>query len=156
VRLWSLHPQYLDAKGLVAAWREGLLARAVLRGETKGYGHHPQLHRFREHPSPRRAIDAWLAGIHAEATARGYSFDRSKIGPLRKLTPIPVTRGQLAYEWAHLLRKLARRAPAQLEIVRQVKRPRCHPLLRSRPGPIAAWEKVGAPPKPTRRRPRKR
>jgi len=156
VRLWSLHPKYLDAQGLVAAWREGLLARAVLRGETRGYGHHPQLHRFREHPTPRLAIDAWLAGIHAEATLRGYSFDRSKIGPRRTLAPIQVTRGQLAYEWAHLLSKLARRSPAKLEDVRLVKRPRCHPLLRCRPGPVAPWEKIGAPSKPTRRHPRKR
>jgi len=156
VRLWSLHPKYLDAQGLVAAWREGLLARAVLRGETKGYGHHPQLHRFRDHPTPRLAIDAWLAGIHAEATLRGYSFDRSKIGPLRRLAPITVSRGQMAYEWAHLLRKLASRSPAQLALVRLVKRPRCHPLLRSRPGPIAAWEKVGDSTKPTRRGHRKR
>jgi hypothetical protein len=129
VRLWSLHPKYLDA---------------------------PQLHRFREHPSPRRAIDAWLAGLHAEATLRGYSFDRSKIGPLYKLTRIPVTRGQIDYEWRHLKRKLARRSPAQLAKVKLVRRPHCHPLLCARPGPIAAWEKVSAPPKPTRRRLRKR
>ena len=32
MRLWSLHPCYLDPAGLVAVWREGLLARAVLRG----------------------------------------------------------------------------------------------------------------------------
>jgi len=30
MRLWSLHPRYLDAKGLVALWREGLLAQKVL------------------------------------------------------------------------------------------------------------------------------
>ena len=36
MRLWSLHPRYLDAKGLVALWREGLLAQAVLKGQTKG------------------------------------------------------------------------------------------------------------------------
>lgn len=32
MRLWSLHPSYLDAVGLVALWREGLLARKVLQG----------------------------------------------------------------------------------------------------------------------------
>jgi len=25
MRLWTLHPKYLDARGLVALWREGLL-----------------------------------------------------------------------------------------------------------------------------------
>jgi carboxyl-terminal processing protease len=29
MRLWSLHPKYLDAQGLVALWREALLAKAV-------------------------------------------------------------------------------------------------------------------------------
>jgi hypothetical protein len=43
MRLWSLHPQYLDPQGLVALWREALLAQAVLRGKTRGYKHHPQL-----------------------------------------------------------------------------------------------------------------
>lgn len=31
-----MHPRYLDAKGLVALWREALLVQAVLRGETRG------------------------------------------------------------------------------------------------------------------------
>ena len=43
MRLWSIHPRYLDSMGLVALWREALLAQAVLRGETKGYKFHPQL-----------------------------------------------------------------------------------------------------------------
>lgn len=142
MRLWSLHPKYLDAKGLVAVWREGLLARAVLRGETRGYRNHPQLQRFRAHPSPRLAIDAYLCGIYAEAEARGYAFDRSKIGRLRKIRPIAVTRGQVAHEWAHLMRKLAKRAPRQLETLGEVRRPACHGLFRSRPGPVADWERT--------------
>ena len=48
MRIWSLHPRYLDAKGLVAVWRETLLAKHVLEGKTKGYKNHPQLNRFRE------------------------------------------------------------------------------------------------------------
>ena len=63
MRLWTLHPKYLDAQGLVALWREGLLARAVLRGMTKGYRHHPQLQRFRAHASPRAAINLYLEGV---------------------------------------------------------------------------------------------
>jgi hypothetical protein len=31
MRIWSLHPKYLDSKGLVALWRESLLAKNVLR-----------------------------------------------------------------------------------------------------------------------------
>jgi hypothetical protein len=66
MRLWTLHPRYLDAQGLVALWREALLARAVLRGETRGYRHHPQLLRFQAHAQPRTAISVFLAGVHAE------------------------------------------------------------------------------------------
>src|SRR5262249_39183930 len=79
VRLWTLHPKYLDAQGLVALWREGLLARAVLKRQTKGYRRHPQLARFRAHPSPLSAINAYLRTVLIEAEARGYAFDRRKI-----------------------------------------------------------------------------
>lgn len=37
MRLWTLHPKYLDPKGLVALWRETLLAQRVLAGRTRGY-----------------------------------------------------------------------------------------------------------------------
>jgi hypothetical protein len=142
MRLWSLHPRYLDAQGLVALWREALLARAVLRGRTRGYRHHPQLARFRAHASPRLAISAYLAAIHAEAAVRGYAFDRLRIGVVRRVAAIPVTRGQLDYEWAHLRRKLAARSPAQFDKVRRLARPACHPLFRCRAGAVADWERT--------------
>jgi hypothetical protein len=146
MRLWSLHPRYLDARGLVAAWREALLARAVLRGETRGYTRHPQLERFSAHPSPRRAISAYLAGLHAEAVARGYAFDRDKIGPVHAVAPIAVTDGQLACEWQHLLGKLQLRDAARFDALRDVSRPDCHPLFRSCAGPVAPWERAPVPP----------
>lgn len=143
MRLWTLHPKYLDPQGLVALWRETLLARAVLRGKTKGYKHHPQLARFLSHASPRLAISAYLAGIHAEATARGYSFDRSKIGPVRAVEPISATSGQVAHEWKHLLRKLSKRSPALYRQWCDIRSPQCHPSFRIKPGSIAPWERVG-------------
>ena len=142
MRLWSLHPRYLDAQGLVALWREALLARAVLRGRTRGYRAHPQLLRFRDHGTPRAAISAYLAAVHAEAARRGYAFDARKIGPRRRVARIVVTRGQLQHEWRHLLRKLARRSPAQYRRWRRVRAPQCHPLVRLQPGPVAAWERA--------------
>ena len=142
MRLWSIHPKYLDAKGLVALWREALLARAVLRGRTRGYRHHPQLDRFRSHASPRSAINAYLAAVHAEASARGYAFDRAKVGPVRPVPPIVVTRGQLRHEWAHLLAKLAVRSPACHARWKGLERPACHPLFVPRNGPVAAWERA--------------
>src|SRR5262245_23293839 len=99
MRLWSLHPRYLDARGLVALWREALLAQAVLRGRTKGYVHHPQLERFRDRPSPAAAISQYLLAVLDEAERRGYRFDARKIGRARSSGRIPVTRGQLDREW---------------------------------------------------------
>jgi hypothetical protein len=144
MRLWSLHPQYLDPQGLVALWREGLLARAVLRGETRGYRHHPQLERFQSQTAPRSAINSYLAAVHAESQARGYAFDRTKIGPLRSVKPISVTTEQLSYEWQHLLRKLAVRCPGVYQQLRSVRSPQCHPLFRQRPGPVESWERARA------------
>jgi hypothetical protein len=150
MRLWSLHPRYLDPQGLVALWREGLLARAVLRGETRGYTRHPQLERFQTHAQPRSAINAYLAAVHEEATRRGYSFDRSKLGPVRAVPSIVVADGQLEAEWEHLRRKLAARSPewlAQLEGLGLgpadgIGLPACHPMFRRRPGPVASWERA--------------
>ena len=133
---------YLDPQGLVALWREALLARAVLRGETRGYLRHPQLDRFKAHPHPRLAITSYLAAVHTEATRRGYAFDRSKIGPVRAVESIPVSAGQIAFEWSHLQRKLATRSPGMLARLSQVCHPSCHPLFRIEPGPVAPWERA--------------
>jgi len=141
MRLWTLHPRYLDRQGLVALWREALLARAVLRGRTRGYTRHPQLERFRAHPAPRRAISAYLAVVHAEAEARGYLFDRTKIGPLCEVARIPATTGQIAHEWAHLLAKVGRRSPEHVARLRAVGFPECHPLFVAVAGPMEPWER---------------
>lgn len=142
MRLWTLHPKYLDARGLVALWREALLAQAVLNGETLGYTRHPQLDRFRALTSPRTVIAAYLRAVHVESVDRGYHFDGSKIGSDRNAGLIEVTRGQLNYEWRHLLAKLQRRDPARWEVFKSMTRPKPHPLFRIKPGPIEAWEVV--------------
>ncbi len=141
MRLWSVHPGYLDPQGLVALWREALLARAVLRGHTRGYRHHPQLERFKIHRRPRSAISTYLAGIYADATMRGYSFDQAKVGNARTGVRIPVTEGQLAFEWEHLLRKMSVRSPSRYRQWRSTRLPRCHPLMRCCAGPIEPWER---------------
>lgn len=143
MRLWTIHPQYLDPQGLVAVWREALLARAVLRGQTRGYRHHPQLQRFRAHASPRYAINAYLSGIHDEALARGYAFDKRKVGPVRRVNPISATTAQIAHEWQHLLVKLARRSPVLRRRLRAIEVPQCHPLFMPVPGSIESWERGG-------------
>lgn len=141
MRLWSLHPRHLDPQGLVALWREGLLARHVLHGLTRGYRNHPQLDRFKAHPQPQHAIDAYLAVVQEEATARGYRFDRSKLGPILRVAPIVVARGQLEHERAHLLAKLAQRNPQLHERWRDAAFD-VHPLFTPVDGGIAAWERA--------------
>lgn len=143
MRIWSLHPRYLDPPGLVALWRETLLAKAVLRGATKGYRQHPQLERFKAHPQPLAAIDAYLDEVHREATARGYRFNRTKIGPVQEVDRVPVTQGQLRREWEHLMAKLSARSPALFERWSGVHEPDCHPLFQPVPGPVEAWERAG-------------
>jgi hypothetical protein len=141
MRLWTLHPRYLDARGLVALWREALLARAVLRGETAGYRHHPQLARFRSSPRPVSALNRYLVAIYQEAVARGYRFDRRKLGRAGRGPRLRATQGQLSHEWRHLLGKLRRRSPALYRQLRGIRRPRPHPLFRIAPGPVASWER---------------
>ena len=156
MRLWSLHPKYLDPQGLVALWREALLAQAVLRGKTNGYRHHPQLERFTSHRSPRLAINAYLGSIFAEATLRGYDFDHRKIGPIRAVPRISVSEGQLLHEWQHLLQKLSARSPALHSRWRNVSSPAHHPLFRARPGSKASWERSTAVPNKSRERTREK
>lgn len=139
MRLWTLHPRFLDTKGLTAVWREGLLARKVLRGETRGYTRHPQLIRFRAHPDPLAAIDAYLAAILGEARERGYNFDASKIDERAAAAPIRETTGQLGYEWLHLLDKLRRRAPDRFNDLHG-QSPAPHPLFVLEDGDVQDWE----------------
>ena len=141
MRLWTLHPKYLDPQGLVALWREALLARAVLRGETKGYRHHPQLLRFSSHATPKLAINAYLRSVLIEADARGYAFNRAKAGRVLPSAQIQSTRGQLEYEWQHLMAKLQARNPVLYRQWRSVSVPQPNPLFRIRRGVIEPWER---------------
>ncbi|MDH4191978.1 MAG: pyrimidine dimer DNA glycosylase/endonuclease V [Betaproteobacteria bacterium] len=157
MRIWSLHPKYLDARGLVALWREGLLAQAVLRGETNGYAHHPQLLRFQERSSPVGFIAEYLRGVHGEAVDRGYHFVGAKISRSRAPGLLAVARGQLAFEWHHLIEKLRARDPEWLARISTVKNPQPHPLFRVVRGNVAQWEKAASPPnRPLQRTRRKR
>jgi hypothetical protein len=144
LRLWSIHPSYLDQRALVAVWREGLLARAVLRGATRGYRHHPQLARFRSHSAPVSAINNYLRGILLEAQERGYNFDKKKIGPVCNDDAISVTSGQLLFELAHLRKKVSNRAPLELARLPETRGVKSHPLFKRRNGPIEGWERGAA------------
>lgn len=141
MRLWSLHPQYLDAQGLVALWRETLLAQAVLHNETKGYRNHPQLDRFKACPDPQSAMSIYLQSIHQEALRRGYSFNAAKIKPAGQIIRLAVTEGQLQYEWSHLLKKLSQRSPDLYQRWHACTELEVHPMFQRVAGGIESWER---------------
>jgi hypothetical protein len=142
MRLWSIHPKYLDVRGLVALWREALLAQAVICGQTRGYLHHPQLKRFKASRRSEGAISEYLRHIHSESLQRGYAFASDKIRPARYSGLICVTRDQIAYEWHHLLAKLETRNPRWKAQLNDVRRPAAHPLFRIVPGGVEGWERI--------------
>lgn len=147
MRIWSLHPEYLDPRGLVALWREGLLAQAVLLGKTRGYLHHPQLDRFTMQPDPVGCIAEYLRVVYQEATRRNYCFAAEKINAARSPGHITVPLGQIEFEWHHLLDKVKNRDPRWMSRLAEVKMPRPHPLFLEVPGGVAAWEKRTVRPK---------
>ena len=142
MRLWSLHPKYLDAKGLVALWREGLLARTVLREHTKAYQNHPQLERFKRSSNPKTALDAYLGFVLEEAAGRGYQFDNSKVSRPKPVPRMHVTNGQLEFELGHLRKKLWKRDRKAHRNLREVQIPEPNPSFIVVPGGIEAWERL--------------
>jgi hypothetical protein len=143
MRLWSIHPKYLDTKGLVALWREALLAKKVLQNRTKGYKKHPQLNRFRDQLSSVNMINLYLAEILKESRKRNYNFDAGKVGSVRDVNyKIPVTTGQVQFEYAHLMKKLKKRDMAKYHRLKGRKKIETHPLFELMPGKIEEWEKL--------------
>lgn len=140
MRIWSLHPKYLDSKGLLALWREALLAKNVLEGKTKGYKNHPQLNRFKSTVNPVHSIHYYLKFVQEEAEQRNYRFDKDKIDFQTPATRIAVTTGQLDFERLHLSRKLAVRAPQLLTRITTNPELDLHPMFDLTVGPVADWE----------------
>ena len=142
MRLWSIHPEYLDAKGLVALWREALLAQNVLLGNTKGYKKHPQLDRFKNTGNPVGAIASYLRSIIDEADRRGYNFNRSKIVNKKMNSKIPVTSGQVEYEFKHLLEKLRERDPELYKHLEMTDKIKVNPIVKKITGTVEDWERI--------------
>ena len=140
MRIWSLHPKYFDAKGLVALWRETLLAKHVLENKTKGYKNHPQLSRFKKSRNPVDSINHYLSFVLQEARSRGYHFDASKVASSFKKSKLTVTKGQMDFEILHLLKKLRSRDPKLFKRLKKIKKIEPHPMFRRVKGEMADWE----------------
>ena len=140
MRLWTLHPGYLDTKGLLALWREALLAQKVLAGQTVGYRNHPQLSRFKAQADPTAAIATYLHFVYREAASRGYHFSRDKIRADEQPIRMVCTRGQLLHEWEHLKNKLKTRDRQRYEAIAALAEPQAHPMFDIIAGGIESWE----------------
>ena len=142
MRLWSIHPKYLDTKGLVALWRESLLAQKILTGKVRWFKNHPQLKRFRTHYNPHEAIANYLIEVWKEAKRRGYNFDKRKVGKICSIEKIPVTVDQLRYEFDLLRNKLQRRDTNKYQELLSVRKVEYHPIFEVVEGKIEKWEKI--------------
>ncbi len=142
MRIWSFHPKYLDSKGLVALWRETLLAKKVLEGNTKGYVNHPQLNRFKAAKKPIESINFYLESVWMEAKKRQYNFNESKFERIHDVDKIQLTTGQLNFEIEHLQKKLAIRDSKKYMENNEVVCFDIHPLFELIDGEIASWEKI--------------
>ena len=142
MRLWTIHPKYLDSKGLVALWREALLAQKVLQNETKGYRKHPQLIRFKNTDHPIGLMGSYLEEIYNESLKRGYDFTKSKINRNRSTSKIEVQKGQLIYELDHLKKKLKNRDLNAYQRIIKTKHPDPNPIFEVIDGGVESWESI--------------
>lgn len=144
MRLWSIHPKYLDTKGLVACWREALGAKAALEKRVQGYKNHPQLDRFKACENQVAQINAYLYYLLQNAFERKYKFDASKIdfGKAMLAEKMNVTSGQFNYEFNHLMSKLKTRDKNKYKRLCSIDKIETHPLFKIVPGEIESWEKI--------------
>ncbi len=145
MRIWSIHPKYLDGIGLVACFRETLLAQKVLEGKTKGYKNHPQLLRFKNSDNALLYIGAYLFELCKEAKNRGYNFDISKILYFKegdKFQKLTVTNQQIQYEFNQLLNKLSSRNPEKYKEIKDISEIEANNIFVITEGKTESWEKI--------------
>jgi len=142
MRLWSIDLEYLDSKGLVALWREALLAKNVLEDNTKGYKNHPQLIRFKKSKDPLKEINKYLYIIYLESQNRNFKFNKLKFKQYKIENKIDITKGQIEFEFKHLLKKLKIRDQKKYEEIKNIKPIKANKLFKIKPGKIESWEKI--------------
>lgn len=126
--------------------------KCKLSGNIKTpYYNHSQLIRFKANKDLSIYwITAYLYAILDEGLKRGYKFDKNKIRLARQVCCcMRVTRGQLAYEFEHLYKKLLKRDKKKAKELERIylsgdpKLIEVHPLFNIIESPeIEAWEKV--------------
>jgi hypothetical protein len=134
MRLWSIHPKYLDQKGLITLWKDSLLAQSVLLGRTREYKNHPQLDRFRKSGDPLQMIREYLYHVHLEALQRGYDFSITHIYESHELVikfePFCLIRiGQVQFEKEILDQEITKRRGIPRVILPVYDIPKLHPCF---------------------------
>lgn len=115
-----------------------------MKDETKGYRYHPQLKRFKEAADPAAAIASYLEEVYKEGKRREYRFNRCKICAASSVERLPITRGQLGYEFDLLCNKLSSRDPERCKELKDVEDIEPHPLFFAIEGGVAEWERPKA------------
>ena len=149
MRIWTLHPRFLDRQGLLGQWREALQAKNALLDphHSSNVCHERQLRRFKA--AKIQALSCMGVYLHAvadEMILRGYKPNVSLI-PYYVGTPslIPVTQGQVNFEIAHLMAKLTERDPSRLlplSKIRVLMSNQLNPIFKEVGGDIESWEKI--------------
>lgn len=142
MRLWSIHPKYLDRAWLLACWREWLLAKKVLEWNTKWYKNHPQLIRFKQLREPLVWINAFLSQIYLESVRRWYKFNSDKICLVSDINIIKVTEWQVQFEVKHLSNKLLIRDYERYLILSKNNKIDINSIFELIPWDIELWEKI--------------
>lgn len=146
MRIWSIHPKYLDTKRLTAQWREALLCKSILEGKTKSYTKHPQYLKLLKLKNPYQFINFFLLTIWEESQKRGYKYDKSKINldevKIFDNVYLDVTIEQLKYEFCHMLQKMNNDDPQYLKNIIFLKKEGIisNPLFNSIDGNIMNFE----------------
>lgn len=149
MRLWSLHPSFLDRQGLLGQWREAIQAKNALLNpdHPSNIWHARQLQRFKESPAPMRNIAIFLHVVADEMILRGYHPNVSLIPYYPEKIPhyISVTSGQVDYEIKFLQAKLEKRNPTflpRLWNIRLLMFNQLNPVFKEVGGDIEPWEKL--------------
>jgi hypothetical protein len=80
MRVWTIHPKYLDDKGLGGVWMDALLVQKLVHGgECGNYRKHPQCQRWLKGPMERYLLSIYLIEVWLEAKMRGFDYKHEKI-----------------------------------------------------------------------------
>jgi hypothetical protein len=128
MRIWTVHPRYLDVKGFVALWRETLLGMETLKKHVKCQHYipwykHPQLAPFKAQSDPILYISNYLYLVLEESRRRNYNFDGSKLDAIpycENLPLIKASREVLVHEWLVCLGRYRVRSPKWFEEVKDI------------------------------------